>query len=381
MPRTVKIGLVAPFSGRYAARGYDLLFAVKLALQEWNQAEGGAGYPVELVAYDDHNEGAVAVLQARKLALDQEVVGIVGHLTLESAFAAAKAYQQAGLAALALAPGVGASASSEGPSPGLSPGSLFWLAPSAACLAQTMADILRGHGFRGRIAVVAGPDDAKQEQAKVFQAAAHDVGLQVEFIPLTAYGRAGYQQVTARLVARAPDAAYFIGDPVAAAAIWGQVGKSPLRPLLYSGPQVASPDFLLLAGAAAEGAFYLSANPHPRDLPEAASFRERFRARWGKDPDAASALAYDATNLLLQSVGRAAQGGSGLNREAVREALAGGEAFLGITGPVSFDRSGHRRESAVALYRIEGLSFPGRLQQTIALKGDDGCATMVQDRR
>jgi ABC-type branched-subunit amino acid transport system substrate-binding protein len=38
-PPTVKIGLVAPFEGEYRSTGYEVLFAVKLALQQRNQGK------------------------------------------------------------------------------------------------------------------------------------------------------------------------------------------------------------------------------------------------------------------------------------------------------------------------------------------------------
>ncbi len=41
---TVKIGLVAPFEGRYRYVGYDVIYAVRLALHEANAA-GGVGSP------------------------------------------------------------------------------------------------------------------------------------------------------------------------------------------------------------------------------------------------------------------------------------------------------------------------------------------------
>ena len=57
---TVKIGLVAPFEGRYRYVGYDVFYAVRLALQEVNAAGGVGGYHVELVAYDDGADPAMA---------------------------------------------------------------------------------------------------------------------------------------------------------------------------------------------------------------------------------------------------------------------------------------------------------------------------------
>ncbi|MEE9616367.1 MAG: ABC transporter substrate-binding protein, partial [Anaerolineae bacterium] len=106
---TVKIGLVAPFEGRYRYVGYDVIYAVRLALHEANAAggvgspplEGGRGrvgrYYVELVAYDDGADPAMAAEQARKLAADPQVVAAIGHFRDETTGAALSGYAEAGI--------------------------------------------------------------------------------------------------------------------------------------------------------------------------------------------------------------------------------------------------------------------------------------------
>ena len=93
-PPTVKIGLVAPFEGLYRATGYEVLFAVKLALQERNGGQGLGGYRVELVALNDFNEPTEAAKQARALAADPDIVGIIGHLSSEATRAALPVYRE-----------------------------------------------------------------------------------------------------------------------------------------------------------------------------------------------------------------------------------------------------------------------------------------------
>ena len=87
---TIKIGLVAPFEGRYRYVGYDVIYAARLAVRQVNEAGGVGGYSVELVAYDDAAEAALAVGQARKLAVDPDVVAVIGHFRAEPTAAAAE---------------------------------------------------------------------------------------------------------------------------------------------------------------------------------------------------------------------------------------------------------------------------------------------------
>src|SRR5215510_13163285 len=97
-PATVKIGLVAPFEGLYRTTGYEVLFAVKLALQERNEGQGLQGYRVELVALNDFNDPTEAKRQAQALVTDPGIVGVVGHLSPAATQAALPVYREAGLA-------------------------------------------------------------------------------------------------------------------------------------------------------------------------------------------------------------------------------------------------------------------------------------------
>jgi len=98
----VKIGLVAPFEGRYRVIGYEALYAARLAIREINRAGGVEGYRVELFALDDGGDPAMAVEQARKLALDPQVVAVIGHFHAEATGAAIDAYCDQRLALLAV---------------------------------------------------------------------------------------------------------------------------------------------------------------------------------------------------------------------------------------------------------------------------------------
>ena len=97
----IKIGLVAPFEGRYRDVGYEVIYAVRLAVREANAGGGVAGYSIELLALDDSGDPAMAVTQAQKIAIDPQVVGVIGDWLDETTTAAASTYAAAGLPLLA----------------------------------------------------------------------------------------------------------------------------------------------------------------------------------------------------------------------------------------------------------------------------------------
>lgn len=93
----VKIGLVAPFEGRYRNLGYEVIYAVRLAVREANAAGGIAGHSVELTALDDSGDPEMAAEQARKLATDPQVVAVLGHWLDATTTAAAPEYERLSL--------------------------------------------------------------------------------------------------------------------------------------------------------------------------------------------------------------------------------------------------------------------------------------------
>lgn len=98
---TVKIGLVAPFEGRYREIGEEVIYSARLAMREANASGGLGGYSVELMALDDDGDPAQAAEQARKLATDPQVVGVIGDWLDSTTVAAAPVLDEAGIPFLA----------------------------------------------------------------------------------------------------------------------------------------------------------------------------------------------------------------------------------------------------------------------------------------
>jgi ABC-type branched-subunit amino acid transport system substrate-binding protein len=77
--------------------GYDAIYAARLAVRERNAAGGVRGYRVELVAYDDGGDAQAATERARQLALDPQVVAVIGHYGVDTTRAAWNIYARQAL--------------------------------------------------------------------------------------------------------------------------------------------------------------------------------------------------------------------------------------------------------------------------------------------
>ena len=109
VPRpTVKIALVAPFEGRLRQVGYDAFPALRLAIRNAIQTGGAGRYNVTFIAYNDNGDPTFAERVAHDVAIDPEVVAVIGHWVPTTTLAAMHVYAEAGLALLA--PGIPADA-------------------------------------------------------------------------------------------------------------------------------------------------------------------------------------------------------------------------------------------------------------------------------
>lgn len=98
---TIKIGLIAPFEGRYREIGQEVIYAARLAVREANARGGVGGYSIELTSLDDGGDAAQSAEQARKLATDPQMVGVIGSWLDWTTLAAAPALADSGIAQLA----------------------------------------------------------------------------------------------------------------------------------------------------------------------------------------------------------------------------------------------------------------------------------------
>lgn len=81
----VKIGVIAPFEGEGRPLGYAILSATKTAVAAANASGELGRYRLTLVALDDSLHPATAAQQAKALALDPNVLAVIGPFTQDTA--------------------------------------------------------------------------------------------------------------------------------------------------------------------------------------------------------------------------------------------------------------------------------------------------------
>lgn len=137
--------------------------------------------------------------------------------------------------------------------------------------------------------------------------------------------------------------------------------ESSADPVLIGGDGLYSPDFVKLGGEATQGARVLTPFVADRRFPAIRDFCERYEQAFGREPDAWSALSYDALGTLALAMRRASRQGA-LTRAGVREQLAAMSSpkagYRGLTGVTWFDEEGNcGKPPAIAI-----VSSAGRFQ-------------------
>ncbi len=324
----IKIGLVAPFEGLYRDVGYDALYAVKLALREWNEAGGVEGYMVELVALDDSGDPDQAPGQASELILDPLVMGAIGHFDDQTTLAASPVYQE-GVVAL-IAPAVTAGGLENYPS-------VFRLGASEGALGRRAALFAWEELGARRLAVL----DEGSGLTQAFVVAAEDLGATV----------LSYQDVDH--LEKGFDLLFFGGRSGEGATLLLRLREKGIVAPLMGG--FNRPHFARWAGEAAKGTLYATSALLVDDPRFTADYRELA----GTDPGSRAALAYDATHLLLAALEKAIENDGRPTREGVLAALRD-QAYQGLTGSIAFNEKGEQIDPPIQVYMIDESGYPGK---------------------
>ena len=289
----VKIGLSAPFEGLYRDLGYEVLYATRLAVREWNAAGGVAGrYLVELVALNDFNEPQEAVLQAREMAADPGVLGVLGGWSSLTARQSAPEYARLGL-------------------PFLTPDG------DPAALGGELARFVVENLGLYRAAILCGGNAGDQTLAEAFAAAFAAQGG--TSLAVQRHSERSEESVQVALAGQ-PDLLFIAADAPLAAEWIVQAREVGFVGPIAGGPGLGSPLLVEIGAEAVEGTFYVSPLP---PLEEHAAFEEGYQAlSGGAPPGPVAAWAYGAAGRLLDALDIAARGSGHLDRAAVEAALA-----------------------------------------------------------
>jgi branched-chain amino acid transport system substrate-binding protein len=315
--------------GRMNKRGVDL------AIEEINKRGGIRGSPLRLLERNDGGDGSRAVTIAGELVANEDVIAVVGHVNSGAMVAAARVYD-----------GKLAAISTTASSPDIS-GLSSWVFRVISSDSVNGMDMARFAGSLGRRRAAILYENNSYGRGLTESFRRNFKGEIVTVDPLSADGT-NFEPYISYLRTRAPDIVFVAGTEASGIRILREARRQRLAADFIGGDGwsgVASDT------AAAEGA-YVAMPFSARDPRGAAQrFVATYRARYGQDPDANAALAYDATNLVALAISKA-----GRNRKAVRDYLASlgaSNAYEGVTGSIYFRDTGDVVGKGFVMTRVQ----------------------------
>ncbi|MEA4855759.1 ABC transporter substrate-binding protein [Solidesulfovibrio sp.] len=340
---TVRIAVAAPLTGSYAAAGEDIKAGVLLLVETVNAAGGLAGATVEPVFYDDLCEPREAANVAAAIARDPAVLGVVGHVCSSAHLAALPTYLREGVAAVTpTATSVVISARNRDEDGHVwSFRTIYRDDYQGKFLAKYMAKAL---GLR-KVALLYENNDYGLGLKKSFLKQARRRGLAVVAVEAYKKGDLDFTALLTKMKSAGPQGLFIAGYYAEAALIANQAATVGLAVPKFGADALDSPDFLRLAGPAAENTFMTA--PAFDVSPDSAGsrFTAAFAQRFGREADWMNAYAYDAAGVLLAAAAKA-----GPDRAKIRAALAAmrprAVGYAGVAGPIAFDASGDCLRSA-----------------------------------
>jgi len=367
-PAGITLGLDLPLSGIDGATGIPTRDAVVLAVEDANKAGFPGGIVVKLEDLDDTVQGkhdpAQGAQNVKTLAADDAVLAVVGPLNSNVASAEIPVAGAADLALLTMgASAVGLTRSA----PGSGPTTFFRLCAADDRQGAAIAQFARRDG-RQRAFVIDDNESYGRGLADVFVASFTKAGGTVLGREHLTPFALDYKALLTKVRATAPDMVFFGGIVSTGGAVLRRqmrdVGLGALP--YYAGDGIANPEFIPLAGPAADGTAFTVGAPTASFSPAARAFTAAYSKRFGAAPGNYGAGAYAAAQVALAAI-RAeltAHPGRLPTRAEVRDRIAATSDLVTPIGSVAFDKSGELRNPTISLYRVRGgrVEFAGVTQ-------------------
>ncbi|MCW5952890.1 MAG: branched-chain amino acid ABC transporter substrate-binding protein [Propionibacteriaceae bacterium] len=358
--KIVKIGFIGPISGGLSALGLGMKNSAQLAVDLANKNNAIPGWTLELVAMDDEAKPDVGANAATSLAADEAVVGVVG--TLNSGVA------QSVIPILDAAKIVQVSPANTNPTltqgadpanPSRPNANYFRTATTDAIQGPVAAKYLLDAGIE-KVAVVHNKGTYGQGLAEAFAEAFTAGGGEVVASESFTPGTEDLSTVVTTIKQASPEVVYFGGeyanskDTGGGARLSNQMKANGLNVPLMGGDGIFDPEYINLAGSAANGDLATSVGAPPTDLPSAASFLTEYEAAAFPEPYAAyGAMSFDAANAIIE--GLKVSLASATDAKSAREAtIAAVQAvdFEGASGQVKFDEFGDTVTRVITVYEV-----------------------------
>ncbi len=343
-PKTLKVAILAPLSGDVATFGQSTRDGALLAIKEWNENGGVLGMQIEPVVEDSQCNAEAAVSAANKVIQQDGVKFIIGEVCSSASIP---------ISEVAMANGVlQISPTSTNPSVtvdenGNTKSLIFracFIDPFQGTVAAKFA--LDDLGAKTAAVLLDQGNDYVRGLAEFFRDAFEAGGGQVVVWETYTGEDQDFSAILTKVKDANPDILYVPDYYSTVNLIAAQAREKGIDAIMMGGDGWDSPDLDLTA---VDGGYFTNHYSSQDTRPEVQDFVAKYKAEYGKEPDALAALAYDAANILFESIKKAGEA----DPQKVADAMASG-SFDVVSGHITFDEHHNPIKPAVILHITDG---------------------------
>jgi branched-chain amino acid transport system substrate-binding protein len=345
---TIKIGVMGPFTGPAASIGQEQLNFAKLAVEDFNKANGTK---IELVEGDTQLDPAKATDVATRLSGDADVYVIVGPAGSQEVLAVQLVLEKANLAFVS--PSATRTDLTE-----KSWKNFFRVVPRDDVQGSTDANFMVDQLKAKKVWIIddqsAYATGLRDEVSKVLK----DKGVAVTTESITQKDN-DFSSLVTKIKGDQPDVVFIPWQLAPQASVLAkQMAEQGVTATLFGADGLFdSEKFIKDAAGATDGAYVSFFAPDVSSVDAAKPVVEAYKAKYGGQIGPFGAPTYVAVMAALEAVQRAQKGGT-LSREAVLAELpktADASSILGI--PIKFDAKGDIQGASFFLFQVKDGKF------------------------
>ncbi len=341
----IVIGSYSSNTGATATFGVYQLRGIEMAINEINAKGGINGKKIKHINYDDKSDSDETLAVVNRLISQDKVVAILGEATSGRSKIGASVAQQHKVPML--------SSSATNPDVTKVGNYIF-----RACFIDP---------FQGYVMAKFMTENLKLKKAAVMRDTKNDYsvglsdifaeklkGMGGEIVTDVAYqeGDIDFKSQLTSIKAKGVDAIFVPGYYNEVALIAKQAKELGIKAPLLGGDGWSSPKLFEIAKEAINGNYFSNHYTTESKDPKTIDFVKSFKAKYNENPDVMAALAYDATFMMAEAIGKTKE----ITSENIRDELAKIKDFHGVTGEMSMDANRDAIKSAVVV-QVEGENY------------------------
>jgi ABC-type branched-subunit amino acid transport system substrate-binding protein len=323
----IRIGFLGPLSNHPDEKlGRMMLHGAEMAVDEANARGGYCGKPFKLMLHNDSALWGASSNEIVKMTYDEQVWGMLGSISGDTTHIGLRVSLKSELPIVN-------SASTDPTIPETIIPWYFTTIQDDRVQSYTLARRIYTDLGMKRVAILRVNDRYGRFGVLKFRDASRRLGHPVVIEQKFLVGDSDFAHQLKVIDDSRVDAIVVWADAKYAGGILKQMRELGMKQRVFGSFRTYGDDLFEIADDAAEGMEFVFPYDPNQDRPAWVAFKQRFGQKFeGKQPDAFASLAYDAMNVLLDSICRA-----GLNRGRIRDAFTALEQVHAVTSDIVMD--------------------------------------------